>query len=56
MPAYPATELDDQEIADMVAYFDTLPPSTKPDVWRTPLPDHAPRGQQLMISMIGCVP
>ena len=54
MPAYPATELDDQEIADMAAYFDTLPLPAKPDVWRTPLPEHAPRGQQLMISMIGC--
>ena len=54
MPAYPATELDDQEIADMVAYFDTLPFPTKPDAWRTPLPEHAPRGQQLMIAMIGC--
>jgi cytochrome c553 len=54
MPGYPATELDDQEIADMVAYFDSLPLSTKPAEWRTPLPEGAPRGQQLMISMIGC--
>src|SRR5688572_29849982 len=25
MPAYPASELNDQEIADMVAYFNSLP-------------------------------
>lgn len=54
MPAYPASELDDQEIADMVAYFDSLPPAPKPAAWRTPLPGNAPRGQQLMIAMIGC--
>jgi mono/diheme cytochrome c family protein len=54
MPGYPASELDDQEIADMVAYFDSLPFPAKPAEWRTPLPEGAPRGQQLMISMIGC--
>jgi mono/diheme cytochrome c family protein len=36
MPAYPATELDDQEIADMVAYFDTLPLSFLFDTGRPP--------------------
>jgi len=54
MPAYPASELDDQEIADLVAYFDTLPPAPKPTEWRTPLPEGAPRGQQLAVAMIGC--
>src|SRR5687768_18038784 len=29
MPAYPATELNDQEIADMVAYFNSLPAPEK---------------------------
>ena len=54
MPGYPASELSDQEIADMVAYFDTLPPAPKPTEWRTPLPEDAPRGQQLAVAMIGC--
>ena len=54
MPAYVESELTDQEIADMVAYFETLPPAPKPAPWRTPLPEGAPRGQQLAVSIIGC--
>lgn len=54
MPAYPASELSDQEIADMAVYFASLPPAPKPTEWRTPLPEGAPRGQQLAIAMIGC--
>ena len=54
MPAYPDSELNDQEIADMVAYFDTLPLPAKAAEWRTPLPKMAPRGQQLAISVLGC--
>ena len=54
MPAYVESELTDQEIADMVAYFNSLPPAPKPAAWRTPLPKGAPRGQQLAISVIGC--
>jgi mono/diheme cytochrome c family protein len=54
MPAYPDSELTDQEIADMVAYFQTLPKAEKPLPWREPLPPNAPRGQQLAVSTIGC--
>ena len=54
MPAYPESELTDQEIADMVAYFATIPAGAKPLAWRTPLPEGAPRGQQLAISIVGC--
>jgi mono/diheme cytochrome c family protein len=54
MPAYVETELTDQEIADMVVYFQTLPKGAKPAAWRTPLPENAPRGQQLAVSTIGC--
>jgi mono/diheme cytochrome c family protein len=54
MPAYIPSELTDQEIADMIAWFDGLPPSPKPSAWRTPLPPNAPRGQQLAIATIGC--
>ena len=54
MPAYPDSELTDQEIADMTVYFQTLPKSTKPAAWRTPLPANAPRPQQLAVQTIGC--
>ena len=55
MVAYPASELNDQEIADMVAYFNSLKADAKPPIaWRTPLPKMAPRGQQLMVGVIGC--
>jgi hypothetical protein len=54
MPAYVESQLTDQEIADMVAYFNSLPPAPKPSAWRTPLPAGAPRGQQLATAVIGC--
>ena len=54
MPAYPESEVTDQEIADMVAYFQTLPKAEKPLPWRTPLPENAPPAQRLAISTIGC--
>jgi mono/diheme cytochrome c family protein len=55
MPAYNDDHgVTDQEIADMVAYFQTLPKSDKPLPWRTPLPEGAPRGQQLAVAVIGC--
>ena len=54
MPAYIESELTDQEIADMVAYFETLPPPAKPSALRTPLPAGAPRGQTLALSTVGC--
>lgn len=55
MPAYNDDHgITDQEIADMVAYFQALPKSDKPLPWRTPLPEGAPRGQQLAVSIMGC--
>jgi mono/diheme cytochrome c family protein len=54
MPAYIQSELTDQEIADLVAYFDSLPVAAKPGPWRTELPAGAPRGQELAIAKIGC--
>jgi mono/diheme cytochrome c family protein len=54
MPAYIESELTDQEIADLVAYFDSLPVAAKPSAWRTELPAGAPRGQELAIAKIGC--
>ena len=54
MPAYPETELDDQEIADMVAYLDTLPLAPSRDAWRTPLPKRRRADSSSSIAMIGC--
>ena len=54
MPAYIEKELTDQEIADLAAYFDGLPPAPKQSPWREPLPEDAPRGQQLVVAVIGC--
>ncbi|MBI2186714.1 MAG: cytochrome c [Acidobacteria bacterium] len=54
MPAYVESELTDQEIADLVAYFSSLPPVVKPGAWRVELPKDAARGQQLAIAVIGC--
>lgn len=54
MPGYVESELTDQEMADLVAYFDTLPPVATPGPWRFPLPEGAPRGQQLAVATIGC--
>jgi mono/diheme cytochrome c family protein len=54
MPAYVESELTDQEIADLVAYFDSLPAPAKPGAWRFELPPDAPRGQELALAKIGC--
>jgi mono/diheme cytochrome c family protein len=54
MPGYVESQLTDQEIADLVAYFDSLPAVPKAGPWRFPLPEGAPRGQQLAVSTIGC--
>jgi mono/diheme cytochrome c family protein len=54
MPAYPDTELTDQEIADMVVYFQSLPKADKPAAWRTPLPENPAPAQRLAIATIGC--
>jgi cytochrome c553 len=54
MPSYIDAELTDREIADLVAYFDSLPEVTQAGPWRVALPAGAPRGQQLAIAVIGC--
>lgn len=54
MPGYVESELTDQEIADLVAYFNSLPPVAMPGRWRVELPKDAPRGQQLALAVVGC--
>lgn len=54
MPAFVEPQLSDREIADLVAYFNSLPPIAKPGPWRFELPAGAPIGQQLAVGIIGC--
>ena len=54
MPAFIPSQLTDQEVADLVAYWNSLPTPAKPAAWRTPLPAGATPGQRLAIQQIGC--
>jgi len=54
MPAFVPSQLTDQEVADLVAYWNSLPAPAKPAAWRTPLPAGATPGQRLAITEIGC--
>lgn len=54
MPSYIDSDMTDQDIADVVAYLDSLPVAPTPAAWRTPLPEGAPRGQQLAVAVIAC--
>lgn len=55
MPAFIESQISDSEIADLVAYFNGLPPVEKPGPWRFPVPQGAPRGQQVGLATIGCL-
>jgi cytochrome c550 len=54
MPAFMPSQLSNQEVRDMVAYWDTLPVSPTIGKWRTEAPVEAPRGQQLAVNIVGC--
>jgi len=54
MPAFAASQISDQEIADFVAYFDGLPAVAKPAPWRFPAQPSAPPGQRLALATYGC--
>ncbi len=54
MPAFIESQISDSEIADFVAYFNSLQPVEKPGPWRFPVPQGAPRGQQVGLATIGC--
>jgi mono/diheme cytochrome c family protein len=54
MPSFALSQLTNQEIVDMVAYWDSLPPAPEIGAWREPAPVNPPRGQQLAVTIIGC--
>ena len=56
MPAFRDTQLGytDKGLADMVAYFDSLPAPTQPGKWRFELPAGASAGQVAVIATVGC--
>ena len=54
MPAFTDRQASDQNIADLVAYFNSLPKVADPGSWRTAVPDGAPLGQRLLIETAGC--
>lgn len=55
MPAYIDSQISDSEMADLVAYFDTLTPVAQPGPWRFTVPANAPRGQEVGLATIGCL-
>lgn len=53
MPAFDASQLTDKEIADMVAYWNSLPKTEKLGNWRTPFPKDIENGQHHAV-LYGC--
>ena len=54
MPAYIDSQISDRELADLVAYFDSLPAVAQPGPWRFQVPQNAPRGQAVSLAAVGC--
>ena len=44
MPAFSEPHISDQELIDLIAYFDSLPSVEEPGPWRRPVPAGASRG------------
>ena len=53
MPTFTDDQLSDSEIANLAAYFASLPKATEPGPWRVPLASDAPHGQQIYMAA-GC--
>ena len=53
MPAFTREQVSDQQVANLVAYFDSLPRVAQPGPWRTPVVATSPAGQQLVAAQ-GC--
>lgn len=54
MPAFVPSQLSDQEIRDMVAYWNTLPLAPAIGKWRNEAPATGPRAQQMAVNILGC--
>lgn len=54
MPAFIESQLTDQEIADMVAFWNSMPLPKNAAPSRFAVPPGAPKGQQLALATIGC--
>lgn len=54
MPAYIEKQISDQDMVNLIAYFDGLPRVAQTGAWRIPVPPGAPAAQQLHIGVIGC--
>jgi mono/diheme cytochrome c family protein len=54
MPAYVDSQISEKEVADLIAYFNTLPPVANPGPWRVETPANAPRGQVAALAAVGC--
>jgi mono/diheme cytochrome c family protein len=53
MPAFDASQVSEQDAADLAAYFASMPKPSEPGKWRFEVPPGAPPGQAIMINM-GC--
>jgi hypothetical protein len=53
MPAFDASQVSEQDAADLAAYFVSLPKPAEPGQWRFEGPPGAPPGRATMINM-GC--
>ena len=53
MPRFIDEQVSDQELANLAAYFASMPKVAAPGPWKTEVPANAPAGQRVMIS-IGC--
>jgi len=53
MPRFIDEQVSDQELANLSAYFASMPKVAAPGPWKTEVPANAPAGQRVMIS-IGC--
>ena len=53
MPRFIDEQVNDQELANLAAYFASMPKVAAPGPWKTEVPANAPAGQRVMIT-IGC--
>jgi mono/diheme cytochrome c family protein len=54
MPTFIDSQVSDKEIADFLAYFNSLPTVAEPAPWRTRVPASPSHGQAVAIATVGC--